>query len=134
MNRFRLYRYLLGINLPPILGAVLFYIYVDFKAHGTVTFIDSGDDPFLPIRALLEIIGFAYMFVGVQAITATTIMEFLVLKRIKRYSIQMFIAGCLGLISGATLGEWPFVVIGILVGFCAGFGLIKLQQKEVSRI
>ncbi|MCW8856042.1 MAG: hypothetical protein OQJ95_01680 [Kangiella sp.] len=134
MNRFRLYRYLLGINLPPILGAILFFIYTELRTSGTVTFIDSGDDPFLPIRALIELMGFAYIFIGIQAVTATTIMEFLVLKRVKRYSIQMFIAGCLGLISGATLGSWEFVVIGILVGFCAVFGLIKLQRKEVSRI
>lgn len=131
MNRFRLYRYLLGINLPPILGAILFHIYVDLKADGTVTLIDSGDDPFLPIRALLEIIGFAYMFIGIQAITATTIMEFLVFKKVKSFTLQMFIATCLGLISGATLGSWEFVGIGIIVGFCAGYGVLHLHQKEM---
>ena len=134
MNRFRLYRYLLGINLPPILGAILFSIYNDLRASGTVTFIASGDDPFLPIRALIEIMGVAYIFIGIQAVTATTIMEFLVLKKVKRYFIQMLIAGCLGLISGATLGLWEFVVIGIIVGFCAGYGLMEIQRKEVSRI
>lgn len=132
MNRFRLYRYLLGINLPPILGAILFYIYVDFTDDGTVTLIDSGDDPFLPIRALLEIIGFAYMFVGIQALIATTIMEFLVLTKVKFFVLQMVIAGFLGLISGGVLGEWLFLVIGLIVGFFAGFGLILIKNKETA--
>lgn len=130
MNRFRLYRYLLGINLPPILGAILFYIYVDFTDDGTVTLIDSGDDPFLPIRALLEIIGLAYILVGIQALIATTIMEFLVLTKVRSFVLQMVIAGFLGLISGGILGEWLFLGIGIIVGFCAGYGLITLQRSE----
>lgn len=132
MNRFRLYRYLLGINLPPILGAILFFIYADFTDDGTITLIDSGDDPFLPIRALLEIIGFAYMFVGIQALIATTIMEFLALTKVKSIVLQMVIAGLLGLISGGVLGEWLFLGIGLIVGFCAGYGLIWFKQKENS--
>ncbi len=130
MNRFRLYRYLLGINLPPILGAILFYVYIDLANDGTVTLIDSGDDPFLPIRALLEIIGFAYILVGIQALIATTIMEFLVLTKVKSFTLQMFIAGLLGLVSGGVLGEWLFLVIGLIVGICAGYGLITLQRYE----
>lgn len=130
MNRFRLYRYLLGINLPPILGAILFFIYADFTDDGTITLIDSGDDPFLPIRALLEIIGFAYMFVGIQALIATTIMEFLALTKVKSIVLQMVIAGLLGLISGGVLGEWLFLGIGLIVGFCAGYGLIVIQRNE----
>ncbi|HEY9031080.1 MAG TPA: hypothetical protein VIM93_06950 [Kangiella sp.] len=130
MNRFRLYRYLLGINLPPILGAILFYVYIDLAKDGTVTLIDSGDDPFLPIRALLEIIGFAYILVGIQALIATTIMEFLVLTKVKSFTLQMFIAGLLGLVSGGVLGEWLFLVIGLIVGICAGYGLITLQRYE----
>lgn len=132
MNRFRLYRYLLGINLPPILGAILFFIYADFTDDGTITLIDSGDDPFLPIRALLEIIGFAYMFVGIQALIATTIMEFLALTKVKSIVLQMVIAGLLGLISGGVLGEWLFLGIGLIVGFCTGYGLIWFKQKENS--
>ena len=132
MSLFRLYRYLLGINLPPILGAILFYIYADFTDDGTVTLIDSGDDPFLPIRALLEIIGLGYILVGIQALIATTIMEFLVLTKVKSFVLQMIIADLLGLLSGGVLGEWLFLGIGLIVGFCAGYGLILFKQKESS--
>ncbi|AUD79112.1 hypothetical protein CW740_07570 [Kangiella profundi] len=118
--------------MPPILGAILFFIYADFTDDGTITLIDSGDDPFLPIRALLEIIGFAYMFVGIQALIATTIMEFLALTKVKSIVLQMVIAGLLGLISGGVLGEWLFLGIGLIVGFCAGYGLIWFKQKENS--
>ncbi|WP_417446648.1 hypothetical protein [Kangiella sp.] len=108
----------------------MFYVYIDLANDGTVTLIDSGDDPFLPIRALLEIIGFAYILVGIQALIATTIMEFLVLTKVKSFTLQMFIAGLLGLVSGGVLGEWLFLVIGLIVGICAGYGLITLQRYE----
>ncbi|MBD3667979.1 MAG: hypothetical protein HUJ16_08470 [Kangiella sp.] len=118
--------------MPPILGAILFYIYVDLSDDGTVTLIDSGDAPFLPIRALLEIIGLGYILVGIQALIATTIMEFLVLTKVRSFVLQMVIAGFLGLISGGVLGEWLFLGIGLIVGFCAGYGVIWFKQKESS--
>lgn len=72
------------------------------------------------------------MFVGIQALIATTIMEFLVLTKVKFFVLQMVIAGFLGLISGGVLGEWLFLVIGLIVGFFAGFGLILIKNKETA--
>lgn len=72
------------------------------------------------------------MFVGIQALIATAIMEFLVLTKVKFFVLQMVIAGFLGLISGGVLGEWLFLVIGLIVGFCAGYGLILIKNKETA--
>ncbi|WMS88950.1 hypothetical protein [Pleionea litopenaei] len=130
MNRFRAYRYLLGINLPPILGALLFYSYIDLKSHGSISLIDSGEDPFLPLRALVELIGIAYIFIGIQAIIATSIMEFFVLKKWRSFPVRIFSAIGLGILSGATLVELEFVVIGSIVGFFAGLGLIIINRRE----
>ncbi|WP_144394374.1 hypothetical protein [Pleionea sediminis] len=84
--KYRVYRFLVGLNLPPILGALLFFTWVELNSGaGSVPSNSSVQmhGHFLAVRALIEVIGFAYIYVGVQSVISTLIMEFLVFKKNK---------------------------------------------------
>lgn len=129
----RLLRILIGINVPMVIGALLFYLTVVIE-KGDTPFVGPPDDPWLDLRAFFELIGIAYIFMGIQAIVATIIMEFLVLRKVRKLSLQVLAGALLGLLCGMTLTALEFALIGLATGLITGALMIRVYRKQSAAV
>ncbi len=131
----RFYRLVVGFFSPLIFGSILFSIVIILKKA------ESGSIPvdyFIEtLSALPKIFVLAMMFVGLQSLTYSIIMEFLVRPRVRKLTYFLLTSCFLGLLSGLIPGILiialeVFLPIGILAGLFAGL-LIYVKENEVSR-
>ncbi len=134
-NLARTYRLLFGIFAPPIFGAILFLIFA---------FVTETNTSLLNIGRILEylaqlhvVIFFAFVFVGIQSLAFSLIMEFVVRPKSLGLRYFLLISCILGLLAALVPGVLVddlglFVSVGFLVGTFVGL-LIHDRGTEIDR-
>ncbi|TQV71007.1 hypothetical protein FLL45_22020 [Aliikangiella marina] len=138
-KKYSVYRFIVGLNFPPIVGALIYFMLLELNSDPSVVASNPNapmPDQLLPFRALIELIGFAYIFVGVQSIISTIIMECLVFKQTKLNQYWLGFGVLLGGLSGTTLLGFGFTMIGIgiVVGALCSFWLNQLVLKQKNSL
>ena len=134
-RRFRAFRLLLGLVAPPILGSILFLILALIRdTSAGLLQIDRLFDYFAQLHV---VIFFAFVFVGIQSLAFSLIMEFVVRPGVSGLRYFLLISCLLGLLSGCVPGVLvddlvSFLPVGALVGIIVGF-LIYDRGVEVGR-
>lgn len=119
-------RLLLGFLMPPILGVSLYLL-----AH----WISMPEAQFTEVIAVLGLgIYFGFIFVGLQSIIFTLLMEFFVRKRITVDWTAIKISALLGLFAGITLVSildtlW-ILSFGVFVGAIVGWTLRRIEPHK----
>lgn len=125
-------RCLAGLFLPVPIGACVSMI----PAIVNLITREPGNlTPFEGLSISLQVgvyyIFLGYIFFGLQSLIYTTLMEFLVLRKISnRYFVLGISTGL-----GALAGTFPFpgfAVIGLIVGFLVGLILLAMRQSALG--
>ncbi len=135
---YRIYRIFTGFILPPILGSVFLIYwmtnwYSSPKTAGAKkpSHDYTGFDDFF-----IFTVGFAFLFVGLQSIISTLIMEFVVFEKTDLKGAWLFWGVVMGILSGLTLIGlgigFVMVLIGALVGLITAAALIKILSIEAK--
>ena len=128
-------RILLGFLAPPISGSVLFVIYA------LVAETNAGPiniDRILEYFSIIHIIiFFAFLFVGIQSLAFSILMEFVVRPKFPKLRYHLLTSCILGFLSGLIPGVLVddlrlFLPAGMLVGILVGL-LIYDKGIEVDR-
>ena len=131
----RTYRLVVAFIAPPILGSVMFIMYS--LIEGGRTGAINLDLVFKMIGKLPIIIFFAFIFVGLQSVAYSIIMEFAVRPIVRNQKYFILVSCILGFLSGLLPGiavdalDKFFLPTGILVGVAVGF-LIYTRSNEVE--
>ena len=131
----RTFRLLLGIFAPPVLGSILFLIYVIYT--DLKNYPDDFGHVLDSLSELHIIIFFSFFFVGIQAILYSLTMEFIVRPRVRNRMYFVLFSSLLGAASGfvpgVTDGSLDLLLpIGIIVGAAVGL-LLYSKQLEPDR-
>jgi hypothetical protein len=121
------FRFILGVFLPMILGTAVFLII------GTITSSKEsvGFSEILSIILMsLILFPFAMIFVGVQSLIYSFLMEFAVNPFVKSDLIAVLISLLLGVLSGFVLSDPEMMMIGAIVGLVVGIILRSIYTFE----
>lgn len=125
-GRSRIKRLLLGVFLPAIIGALIFVIEDFFRSI-------VNDKPLVNYFEIFPfILLFAYMFVGIQSVIYSLIMEFLVNNRIKNNIVVVLLSTVLGILSGIIFLRTEFIITGAITGFVMGVGLRRSYNNSIA--
>ena len=131
----RAYRLLLGILAPPIFGSIMFLVFA--LVAQAITGQINIDRIFEYLAELHVIIFFALVFVGMQSLVFSFIMEFVVRPKFFGLKYFLLISCVLGILSGSIPGVLVddldlFLPVGMLVGGLVGL-LIYDRGIETGR-
>ena len=138
-------RIVLGIFLPAPISCLLIELLIigSYLFKGGLDLVSKvyldGDNFFF--LSLLFTSLFAYVFVGIQSVFYSFLMEFIGIRVAKKYKnpyVYLLIGAILGAVSGWSLfwpGKFEFIFIGVITGFAASvvlglFGAFQLIKKD----
>jgi hypothetical protein len=126
-------RLLIGILLPITIGSIIFAgIAFASELKGNINI------PELPLLVTglfvmgLFIFPFAMIFVGIQSIVYSLLMEFVINPWIKNNFVAIMVSILLGTLSGYVLKEDLLALIGAIVGLIVGVILRSMYSFEPS--
>lgn len=120
-------RMAVGVFMPAIIGTSLLFLLMSF-----VTQPQSSMPSSLYADGFKGMLVFAYMFVGIQSIIYSMIMEFWINPKIKSSFIVVGISAALGTLSGVVIFGYFLAIIGFLTGLIVGLYLRYSYAKESS--
>ncbi len=131
MKHGRYYRITIGVLLPPLLGFIPVGMYLAIDKALESSSIDMFSVFIVAGGILMVLIG-SYLFVGVQSIVYSLVMEFLVAPKVRSKKLAIFLSGAMGFLSGLLIST-GLSFLGLLVGCLVGWYLISHYQKSVNK-
>lgn len=120
-------RLLAGFLLPHLIGALLVF-------PGWLMMLNRWDGLSLIPAAYFTLVIASIMFIGLQAIIYTVLMETLINKPHRKYLTVVSFSCLLGMISSLPLGIvlWHYIIIGAITGIISGIILRKMLMSSLD--
>lgn len=122
-----LIRLLIGILLPGPLGMLLLslFMYITDIAQG----VNESIDILTLVYGMFLFSLLSYVFVGIQSIVYSCLMEFIINRFVKNDAAAVGISTLLGALSGLIIGGFG-AVIGAMVGLIVG-AILRSNYRKV---
>jgi hypothetical protein len=118
----------MGIFLPAIVGTLIFGVAVAFSNWDG----DLIESYLVVLGSLIAVFIPAMLFVGIQSIIYSFVMEFMVNTFVKNDVIAVVISVLLGLLSALVFGSGVMMMVGALVGLIVGIMLRVMYLNTIG--
>ena len=114
--------------MPAAVGAGIFFILTCIRQPPAG--LESFD--LTLVMVFLLFLAFGYLFVGIQSVIYSTLMEYYVNPKISNDVLVIIISGVLGALSGAVVLGSAGAVLGVVPGFVTGIYLRRSFVKAAN--
>ena len=125
-------RLLAGVLVPAAVGACILFMlsYIDDRPDGIELHVDS-----FWLKELMKFLIYlllGYIFVGIQSIIYSILMEYYINPKINNDAVVICISSTLGCISGAVILIPALAAVGLVTGFVTGIYLRRSYKNAAN--